>query len=245
MPGPNRPATSASFETLRRGPDGRRCLGINRATIGAWCARSRGDALGVRGGGGDRRRQHLPRRGWRPVGMDRATADYMGMLATVMNALAPWPTPCASAHDQRARESPSASSRSSSPLYVPRPKALQHLGKARSSIFAAGTGNPFFTTDTAAALRARAEIGARWCSRPPRSTASTAPIRRRIRPPRATRRSPSTRRSRRTCRSWTPPPRAVPRPETAHQGVFHLQDRRAVARGDGRGRRHARALPRG
>ncbi len=85
------------------------------------------------------------------AGMERATADYMGMLATVMNALAlgnaleqlgiqvrvfsaiPMPTVCES--------------------YV-RPKAYQHLARGQVVIFAAGTGNPFFTTDTTAALRA-------------------------------------------------------------------------------------------
>ncbi len=85
------------------------------------------------------------------AGMERATADYMGMLATVMNALAlgnaleqigvdarvvsaiPMPTVCES--------------------YV-RPKALGHISAGRVVIFAAGTGNPFFTTDTTAALRA-------------------------------------------------------------------------------------------
>jgi uridylate kinase len=85
-------------------------------------------------------------------GMERATADYMGMLATVMNALAlhsalenttktparvlsaiPMPTVCES--------------------YI-RPKALHHMQRGRVVIFAAGTGNPFFTTDTAATLRA-------------------------------------------------------------------------------------------
>src|SRR3954451_9933719 len=89
------------------------------------------------------------------VGIDRARADYMGMLATVMNALAlrtaiehagkparvlsaiPMPTICES--------------------YI-RDKALDHLAKGRVVIFAGGTGNPFFTTDTAAALRA-AEMG--------------------------------------------------------------------------------------
>ncbi|MCB1509535.1 MAG: UMP kinase [Hyphomicrobiaceae bacterium] len=89
------------------------------------------------------------------TGMDRATGDYMGMLATVMNALAfesalnkigvearvlsaiPMPTVCES--------------------YV-RPRALHHISRGRVVIFAAGTGNPFFTTDTTAALRA-AEMG--------------------------------------------------------------------------------------
>jgi uridylate kinase len=83
-------------------------------------------------------------------GMDRATADYMGMLATVMNALAL----------QNALEHAGTSSRVLSAIPMPtvceayvRPKALHHLAKGRVVIFAAGTGNPFFTTDTAATLR--------------------------------------------------------------------------------------------
>ncbi len=84
-------------------------------------------------------------------GMDRATADYMGMLATVMNALA----------FQNALEHANTPARvlSAIPMqsvcetYV-RPKALHHIQRGRVVIFAAGTGNPFFTTDTAATLRA-------------------------------------------------------------------------------------------
>ncbi|NBX53933.1 MAG: UMP kinase [Betaproteobacteria bacterium] len=90
------------------------------------------------------------------VGMDRATADYMGMLATVMNALALADT----------MEKAGLTARVMSAIgieqvvepYV-RPKALQYLEEGKVVIFAAGTGNPFFTTDTAAALRG-AEIGA-------------------------------------------------------------------------------------
>jgi uridylate kinase len=89
-------------------------------------------------------------------GMDRATADYMGMLATVMNALAlqdalekaGLQTRVLSAIEMRAVAEP----------YIRR-RAIRHLEKERVVIFAAGTGNPFFTTDTAAALRA-VEIGA-------------------------------------------------------------------------------------
>ena len=84
-------------------------------------------------------------------GMDRATADYMGMLATVMNALA----------FQNALEHLKTPARVLSAIPMPtvcesyvRPKALHHLRKGRVVIFAAGTGNPFFTTDTAATLRA-------------------------------------------------------------------------------------------
>src|SRR5579871_2996419 len=84
-------------------------------------------------------------------GIDRATADYMGMLATVMNALAM----------QAALERSGLPSRVQSAIpmssvcepYIRR-RAIRHMEKGRVVIFAAGTGNPFFTTDTAAALRA-------------------------------------------------------------------------------------------
>jgi uridylate kinase len=84
-------------------------------------------------------------------GIDRATADYMGMLATVMNALAM----------QAALERQGVPTRVQSAIpmmsvcepYVRR-RAIRHMEKGRVVIFAAGTGNPFFTTDTAAALRA-------------------------------------------------------------------------------------------
>jgi uridylate kinase len=85
------------------------------------------------------------------AGMDRATADYMGMLATVLNAL-----PL-----QDALESIGVNTRVQSAIKVEevaepyiRRRAMRHLEKGRIVIFAAGTGNPFFTTDTAAALRA-------------------------------------------------------------------------------------------
>ena len=89
-------------------------------------------------------------------GMDRASADYMGMLATVMNAMAL----------QTAIEARGVPTRVQSAIemhelaesYIRR-RAVRHLEKGRVVIFAAGTGNPFFTTDTAAALRAM-EIGA-------------------------------------------------------------------------------------
>ena len=89
-------------------------------------------------------------------GMDRVTGDYMGMLATVMNALAM----------QDALESKGVFARVMSALRIHevcedyiRRRAVRHLEKGRVVIFAAGTGNPFFTTDTAASLRA-IEIGA-------------------------------------------------------------------------------------
>jgi len=89
-------------------------------------------------------------------GMDRATADYMGMLATVINALALQDalehvgivTRVATAIEMRAVAEP----------FIRR-RAVRHLEKGRVVVFAAGTGNPYFTTDTAAALRA-VEIGA-------------------------------------------------------------------------------------
>jgi uridylate kinase len=89
-------------------------------------------------------------------GMERASADYMGMLATVINALALQnslekqgiPTRVQSAIEMKELAEP----------YIRR-KAIRHLEKGRTVIFAAGTGNPYFTTDTAAALRAM-EIGA-------------------------------------------------------------------------------------
>jgi len=85
------------------------------------------------------------------AGMDRATGDYMGMLATVLNALAL----------QDALEKQDVATRVQSALTISevaepyiRRRAMRHLEKGRVVIFAAGTGNPFFTTDTAAALRA-------------------------------------------------------------------------------------------
>ena len=90
------------------------------------------------------------------VGMDRATADYMGMLATVMNALALGDT--MNKAGLTARVMSAIAIEQVVEPYV-RPKALQYLEEGKVVIFAAGTGNPFVTTDTAAALRG-AEIGA-------------------------------------------------------------------------------------
>lgn len=95
-------------------------------------------------------------RGREGIGMDRTTADHMGMLATVINALALQdaleqrgvPTRVQTAIEMRAIAEP----------YIRR-RAIRHLEKGRVVIFAAGTGNPFFSTDTAASLRA-AEIDA-------------------------------------------------------------------------------------
>jgi len=90
------------------------------------------------------------------VGMDRATADYMGMLATVMNALALADT--MNKAGLTARVMSAIGIEQVVEPYV-RPKAVQSLEEGKAALFAAGTSNPFFTTDTAAALRG-AEIGA-------------------------------------------------------------------------------------
>ena len=84
-------------------------------------------------------------------GMDRATGDYMGMLATVLNALA---LQDALEKEQIATRVQSAITISEVAEPYIRRRAMRHLEKGRIVIFAAGTGNPFFTTDTAAALRA-------------------------------------------------------------------------------------------
>jgi uridylate kinase len=130
--------------------------GINRATITNIVGQVKeivdlGVEVGIVIGGGNIFRGVAPA----AEGMDRATADYMGMLATVMNALAL----------QDAMRHVGVEARVQSALgiefvesYV-RAKALRALEKGRVVIFGAGTGNPFFTTDTAAALRG-AEIDA-------------------------------------------------------------------------------------
>lgn len=89
------------------------------------------------------------------AGMDRATADYMGMLATMMNALA-----LQDALRQKGVEARVQSALRMDQVVEPyiRPKAIRHMEEGKVVIFAAGTGNPFFTTDTAAALRG-AEMG--------------------------------------------------------------------------------------
>lgn len=131
--------------------------GINRGTIVRMTEEVRdvvslGVELAVVIGGGNIFRGVAPG----AQGMDRATADYMGMMATVMNALAL----------QDAFKHLGVDARVQSALNIEqviepyiRPKALRYLEEGKVVIFAAGTGNPFFTTDTAAALRG-AEIGA-------------------------------------------------------------------------------------
>ena len=127
-------------------------FGINRQTIETIVAEVAqvarlGVEIGVVIGGGNIFRGLAPG----AAGMDRATADYMGMLATVMNALAL----------QDAMRQAGIASRVQSALNIEqvvepyiRGKAIRYLEEGKIVIFAAGTGNPFFTTDTAGALRA-------------------------------------------------------------------------------------------
>ena len=130
--------------------------GINRATIERMVAdvaevAKLGVELAIVIGGGNIFRGVAPG----AQGMDRATADYMGMLATVMNALA---LADAMRHvGITARVMSAIGIEQVVEPYV-RPKALQYLEEGKVVVFAAGTGNPFFTTDTAAALRGR-EMG--------------------------------------------------------------------------------------
>ncbi len=130
---------------------GEDAYGINRATIDRIVAEiaavaAMGVEIAVVIGGGNIFRGVAPA----AAGMDRATADYMGMLATIMNALAL----------QDAMRRGGLNGRVQSALNVEqvvepyiRGKAMRYLEEGKVVIFAAGTGNPFFTTDTAAALR--------------------------------------------------------------------------------------------
>lgn len=135
---------------------GEDAFGINRQTIEAMVADiAEVTSLGVElaiviGGGNIFRGVALG-----AAGMDRATGDYMGMMATVMNSMA--------LQDALRRSGVEARVQSALNIeqvvepYI-RPKAIRYLEEGRVVIFAAGTGNPFFTTDTAAALRG-AEMG--------------------------------------------------------------------------------------
>ena len=136
---------------------GEQAYGIDRATIVRMAREvrqvtERGVQVAVVIGGGNIFRGVAGGAG----GMDRATADYMGMLATVMNSLALADT--MRLEGMTARVMSAINIEQVVEPYV-RPKALQYLEEGKVVVFAAGTGNPFFTTDTAAALRG-AEIGA-------------------------------------------------------------------------------------
>ena len=132
------------------GPD---AFGINRETVDRIVAQVKevadlGVQVGVVIGGGNIFRGVSQG----AVGMDRATADYMGMLATVINALA-----LADAMNRGGLVARVQSALSIEPVVEPyiRGKAIRYLEEGKIVIFGAGTGNPFFTTDTAAALRGR------------------------------------------------------------------------------------------
>ncbi|MGH2836805.1 MAG: UMP kinase [Thermoleophilaceae bacterium] len=134
----------ALLGSLEYGADPDRIAGIAKAIKGV---ADSGVEFGVVVGGGNIYRGLAGA----AAGMDRATGDYMGMLATVLNALAL----------QDALEKLGAHTRVQSAITISevaepyiRRRAIRHLEKGRIVIFAAGTGNPFFTTDTAAALRA-------------------------------------------------------------------------------------------
>jgi uridylate kinase len=132
-------------------------FGINRATLERIVAEiaqvvSLGVEAGVVIGGGNIFRGVA----LGAAGMDRATADYMGMLATIMNSLA-----LADVMRQKGLNARVQSAINVEQVVEPyiRPKAIRYLEEGKVVVFAAGTGNPFFTTDTAAALRG-SEIGA-------------------------------------------------------------------------------------
>ncbi len=136
---------------------GEDAFGINRATIETIVAEiaevvALGVEIGVVIGGGNLFRGVA----LGAAGMDRATADYMGMLATIMNALA-----LADVMRQKGLNARVQSAINIEQVVEPyiRPKAIRYLEEGKIVIFAAGTGNPFFTTDTAAALRGT-EVGA-------------------------------------------------------------------------------------
>jgi len=136
---------------------GEDAYGINRQTIDAIVGEIAAVArlsveIGVVIGGGNIFRGLAPG----AAGMDRATADYMGMLATVMNALALQDAMRRAGLDCRVQ-----SALNIEQVVEPyiRGKAIRYLEEGKVVVFAAGTGNPFFTTDTAAALRA-SEVGA-------------------------------------------------------------------------------------
>ena len=172
------------------------------------------------------------------AGMDRATADYMGMLATLMNALAL----------QDALRRAGVESRVQSALRIDqvaepyiRGRALRHLEEHRVVIFAAGTGNPFFTTDTAAALRGR-EMNVDIVLKATKvdGVYTADPL---LDPDGAALLDADIRRGDRQeleghGRDGT---RAVPRPENAAEGVLDLRARRAQASRARRRRGHARA----
>ncbi len=159
---PREPAVGAKYKRILLKLSGEALMGedaygINRQTIETivqeiGAVARMGVEIGVVIGGGNIFRGVAPG----AAGMDRATADYMGMLATVMNALALQDAMRRAGLDCRVQ-----SALNIEQVVEPyiRGKAIRYLEEGRIVVFAAGTGNPFFTTDTAAALRA-SEVGA-------------------------------------------------------------------------------------
>ena len=133
------------------------------------------------------------------VGMDRATADYMGMLATVMNALALGDT--MNKAGLTARVMSAIAIEQVVEPYV-RPKALQYLEEGKVVIFAAGTGNPFLPLTPLPPCGVQ-KLARRLCSRPPKSTASTVRTRKKTRRPPVLPKYHLTRRFHKTLASWT------------------------------------------
>ena len=207
-------------------------FGINRAMVERIVGQVKevaelGVQVGVVIGGGNIFRGVSPG----AAGMDRATADYMGMLATVINALA-----LQDAMNRAGLVARVQSALNIEPVCEPyiRGKAIRYLEEGKVVIFAAGTGNPFFTTDTAAALRGReveaqivlkaTKVDGVYTADPLKDPTATrydeAHLRRGVREePEGDGRDGAG---------------AVPRPEAAHQRVLHLQGRRAQARRHGR-----------
>ncbi len=143
-----------SGEALRQSPDG---VSINPATVQKFACRIRealslGVQVSIVIGGGNIYRGNVGH----AQGIDRNTGDFMGMLATVINALALQDAFVKAGIDTRVQTAIEMKE-IAEPFILKR--AVRHLEKGRTLIFAGGTGNPYFTTDTAAALRA-SEIGA-------------------------------------------------------------------------------------
>ena len=167
--------------------------------------------------------------------MDRATADYMGMLATVMNALA-----LSDAMRQAGIASRVQSALNIEQVVEPyiRGKAIRYLEEGKVVIFAAGTGNPFFTTDTAAALRG-SEMGAEIVIKATKvDGVYTADPKRDPRAERYAKISFDEAIARNLQRDGRHRAHAVPRPEAADRRVQHFQGRRAAPGRAGRGRGH-------
>ena len=173
------------------------------------------------------------------VGMDRATADYMGMLATVMNALALADAMRQEGMTARVMSAHRASSRWSSPTCGP--KALQYLEEGKVVDLRGRHRQPVLHHRHRRRAARRGDRRARSCSRRPRSTASTPPTRRRTRTPRATRTITLRRGDRQEpAGAWTPRRSRCAATRSCRSRCFRIFKPGALKRVvDGRGRRHA------